>query len=323
MPIHSLFRPVLVALAVACAPGALAACSKPPEVTAESLAAQHPLTEQHEPGAVTMTVAGDGQVSVLVKDRSGKPIEEGVSGTLSVKVPGKDAAPATVELKPAPKSGGVLTAKVPPFEDDLTEVNYEIKVGGDALKGVLHVPHGGTKELDESATANSDPKLEGKKGPNGGTLQRVGDDIVEIVADKSTGELRVYVLDLDLKPVPIGERQIKLAITTTAGSEVVVLAPGAERAYFTGKLTAKVNPVKITVVLTEGDHTDVVLCNYHPGTTIVVGPAAPGIAILVATSWAVVVQQPRVVVDAPVVVVRKGKGKGKFHIKKRGVHIKF
>jgi hypothetical protein len=323
MPIHTLLRSMLVTLALAGASATVPACSKTPNVTAENIDDNWALTEQQEPGSVTMSVAGDGQVKVLVKDRNGKPIEEGVSGTLSARIPGKQAPPVNAELKPEPRSGGVLTASVPPFQEDLTEVSYEIKVGNDALKGVLHVPRGGTKELQESAKANADPSLEGKKGPNGGILQVVGDDRLEIVADKTTGEVRVYVLDADLKPVAIGEREIKLAITTSAGAEVLVLAPGPQKAYFTGKLSAKVNPVKITVVLTEGDHTDVVLCNYRPGTVIVVGPSAPGIAILVAVNWVVV--RPTVVVqgDRDVVVVRKGKGKGKFRFKKRGVHISF
>jgi hypothetical protein len=104
---------------------------------------------------------------------------------------------------------------------------------------------------------------------------------------------------------------------------VVVLAPGPAGAYFTGKLSVKVNPVKITVVLTEGDHTEVVLCNYRPGRVIVVGASAPEIVLLVATSWAVVVR-PTVVIDAPVVIHRKGKGKHKHHFKRGGgVHISF
>ncbi|AUX21214.1 uncharacterized protein SOCEGT47_016930 [Sorangium cellulosum] len=306
---------MLVALAIACAGLASPACSKSPQITAERIEESGALTEQHEPGSVVMTVAPDGQVTVLVKDSDGKPIEEGVSGTLTVKAPGGGEAPLAVELAPRPGSGGLLVAKLPALEGDLTEVGYELKARGSSLKGVLHVPRGGTPELAENARENEGVKVDGVKGPNGGVLQPVGDDLVEIVADQETGDVRVYVLDLNLKPVPIGEREIKLALTAGAGSEVITLVPGPDRLYFAGKLAVKVNPTKITVVLKHGGRTEVVLCGYRPGAVIAVGPGAPVIAILVAAPWVVQVDaRPTVVVHddhRKVIVVRKGKGKGK------------
>ncbi|CAN91976.1 hypothetical protein predicted by Glimmer/Critica [Sorangium cellulosum So ce56] len=327
MRIQRCLRSMVVALGVASAALVSSACSKSPQITAESMEDNWALTEQHEPGSVVMTVAQDGQVTALVKDRDGKPIAADVSGSVSVKVPGKGGAPMSAALVPEPKSGGVLLAKLPPLEDDLTEVSYELKVKGEPFKGVLHVPRGGTRELQESAREHQTTQLDGTKGPSGGVLQPVGDDIVEIVADKESGDLRVYVLDLNLKPVPIGEREIKLAIQTASGPDVIVLAPGPDRLYFTGKLDVKVNPTKITVVLKEGGHTHVVLCGYRPGAVIVVGPSAPVIGILVATTWAVKVDvKPTVVVhddddDGRVLVIHKhkhkhkGKGKGKWHWK--------
>lgn len=318
MRIQGCLRSVLVAMALASTALVSPACSKSPEITAESIEESGALTEQHEPGSVVMTVAQDGRVTALVKDRDGKPIAEGVSGSVSVKVPGKDGAPVTAELAPQAKSGGVLLAKIPPLEDDLTEVGYELKVKGEPFQGVLHVPRGGTRELEENARENQAHKVDGLKGPNGGVLQPVGDDIVEIVADKDSGEARVYVLDANLKPVPIGEREIKLAVHTPSGPDVIVLAPGPDRLYFTGKLRVKVNPTKITVVVKHGGRTDVVLCGYHPGSVIVVGPSAPAIGILVAAAWAVKVDvKPTVVVhdddddDGRVIIVHKHKHKHK------------
>lgn len=326
------FGRVLVALAIASTAVTLPACGKTPAITAETMDEQAALTEQQEAAKVVWMVAPDGQVSVLVKDAEGKPLEKGVSGTVTMPGSSKDASPVTAELVPEPKAGGVLTAKLPKLEGDLTQVNYTLKVNGQAADGVLHLPDGGTKELVESAKENLDPKLEGQKGPNGGVLQVVGDDVIEIVADKTNGNVRVYVLDDSLKPVVVGERKIRLAVAG-ASAEVIDLTPEPKGLYFQGKLSITVNPVKITVVVTERDRTDVVLCGYHPGTVIVVGPRAPGIAIFVAVNWNVDV---KVVTPRPVIVVdhddvhihvHKGKGKGKFHHHKKhgrgGVEIRF
>src|SRR5262249_49315367 len=137
----------------------------------------------------------------------------------------------------------------------------------------------------------------GKKGPNGGVVQVVGDDIIEIVADKNSGQLRVYVLDTDFKPVPIGERKVTLGFVGPT-TEIVVPESGPGGAYFVGKLSAKVNPIKITVGVryhgTLHDALHVALVGYRPGITIVVGAAAPPIVLLVATPW-VVVTPPAVI----------------------------
>ncbi len=151
---------------------------------------------------------------------------------------------------------------------------------------------------------------EDKKGPNGGVVQVVGSDVLEIVADKSTGQVRVYVLDDDLKVVAVGKRKVKLA--AVAGSpDFVELQPEPKGLFFTGKFSGKSNPVKLTVVLYEEDHPEpvVVLCGWKPTKVIVVGPGAPVVMpIFVVVNWA-----PVVVVDQgpPVIIINHGKGKGK------------
>ncbi len=55
----------------------------------------------------------------------------------------------------------------------------------------MHLPAGGTKELDENAKEATKIKIPvGQKGPNGGVLQVVGDDVVEVVAGKKNGAVR-------------------------------------------------------------------------------------------------------------------------------------
>jgi len=323
MQISRLVRSMLLALALGSTAAALPACSKP-EVTAENIADQGVMVEQHDGASVVWAVKPDGQVKALVKDADGKPVEAGVKGTLTVKPPAAGVPEAKAELVPEERTGGVLMTAIPQLEADLTEVTYDLKVGDKPLKGVLHLPKGGTKELFDNAKVSAEAKLEGKKGPNGGIVQVVGDDTIEIVADKNSGKVRVYLLDKDLKPVEIKDRKLKVKLALSgAEAETVELAPGPKGLFFEGKVKIKINPHKITVVLVENGHVDVVLCGWHPGGVIIVGPSAPVIAIFVVTKWDidVVVKPPVVVVhdddddddDGKVIVIgKKGKGKGKW-----------
>lgn len=312
-----LFRAGFVVLALTAAI-ALPACSKKeepakPEITAENAAAQEAITEQHEPATVSWVVAPEGKLKATFKAPDGAALGTSVTGSVTVKPVKADAKPVTAKLV-YDTEAGVHTAEFPALDADLTEVSYDVSVKGKPIKGALHVPRGGTRELVATAKVSADVKLpEGKKGPNGGVIQVVGEDVIEVVADMKSGETRVYVLDDDFKPIAVGKRKVKIAVVGSA-PETVELVAEPQGLYFTGKLTVvKTNPHRLTVVFT-GERSPepiVVLCGYHPGTVIVIGPSAPTIGLFVAVAWA-----PAVVVvpTPPVVVVHgKGKGKGKGH----------
>ncbi|MDI1447267.1 hypothetical protein [Polyangium sp. 6x1] len=329
MRLEKLLHSTLVALSLA-AVAALPACSKKDdkveaeaEVTAENIAAEDAITEQHEAATVTWAVAPEGKVKARFKSPDGAPLDDGVTGTVIVKPARKGAEPVTAKLVFDAKAG-VHTADIPKLEDDLTEVSYDVQVKGKPLKSTLYVPKGGTHELVATAKVSAEAKIpEGKKGPNGGVLQVAGDDLIEIVADVKTGESRVYVLDDDLKPMPVGKRKVKLAVVANA-PEFVELDAEPKGLYFTGKFVVKTNPHKLTVVVypEEAPTPVVVLCGWHPGAVVVVGPSAPVVGLFVVANWA-----PIVVVPAPPIVVVKGKGKGHWHWKGKGkgpkVHVHF
>jgi hypothetical protein len=280
---------LLATLAMVMATGGvmLTGCSKSSdgaEVTAENIeGAEDVIAEANDTGSMVWRVTPEGQVKVLVKSPDGKPVEQDVSGTLTWQGPsGETKVPLTFD-----KDEKLLVAAAPKLEADLTEVKYEIKVGDRSWNGALHLPAGGTKAIVEGAKKASLKDIpKGKVGPNGGIIQVVGDDVVEVVADKDTGETRVYILDADLKPVAIGDRKVKLGFVG-ASSETVVLNPGPGNLYFVGKVSAKINPVKVTISITYVDHTDVVIVGYHPGKVIVVGAGAPVVKVLVTPVWKV------------------------------------
>jgi hypothetical protein len=316
-----LLRGLLVVLAVTVA-AALPGCKKKSpsgttDVTAEANAVEvnisrdEALTEQNDAGTVTWVVSPDGQVRARFKTPDGALIKSGVSGTLTVKGLKKGDKPVTVKLEPDANTG-LYVATIPKLGADLTEVGYEIDVNGKPVKGAMHLPRGGTKALVTTARAAAENKLpEGKKGPHGGVVQVVGSDILEIAADEKTNQVRVYALNDDLKPVAVGKRRVKLGVVSST-PEMIELEAEPKQMYFTGKLSVKANPTKLTVALYEDDAPEpvVVLCGWHPGAVIVVGAGAPVLLLFAIASWPDVV-----IIDPRPVIIVTGKGKGKHRFK--------
>lgn len=296
--LNNLLTATLLAMVMASGSVTLAGCSKSSDgsdITAENIEGNEDVVaEANDTGSMVWRVTPEGQVQVLVKSPDGKPIEQDVSGTLTWQGPsGETKVPLTYD-----KDQKLLVAAAPKLEADLTEVKYEIKVADKSWTGALHLPAGGTKAINEGAKKADLKNIpKDKAGPNGGVIQVVGEDVVEVVADKDTGETRVYILDADLKPVAIGDRKVKLGFVGST-SETVILNPGPGNLYFVGKVSAKINPVKVTVCITYVDHTEVVVIGYHPGKVIVVGAHAPVVKVLVTPVWKVDVK-----VKAPGVIV--------------------
>lgn len=252
--------------------------------SADVAIADDALVEEHDAGSVAWTVSADGSVKARVGDAEGKQIKKDVSGTLAWKSPAADAKAEVKSIALAlDASTGLLVAAGPKLEADLTEVAYTLSVSGKPWSGTLHLPAGGTAELVASAKASAEASaaLEGKLGPHGGTIQIIGDDRFEIVAD-GAGEVRVYLLGPDLKAIAIGERKITLAINAEANApEVVVLLPAPGKLYVKGKLKANVDPVRITLAVNVDGKARVALVGFKPGARLAIGAKAPRIKLQV------------------------------------------
>jgi hypothetical protein len=222
------------------------------------------LVEEHEEGTVAWRIDSDGQVKAAVTASAGTQIKQDIGGTLVYKLPSGE--PKTVPLAVDAKTG-LLVAAGPKLEADLTEVNYTVTVSGKPWSGVLHVPVGGTAALVTSAKATAEVKLP-DVGPHGGSIQVVGDDRLEMVSDAS-GEVRVYVLDADLKAVTnIETRTIRLGFVAER-SEMLVLRPSPVGLFFVGRLGAAIDPFKVTVSVNIGGSTRVALWGYRPGVRVI------------------------------------------------------
>jgi hypothetical protein len=261
--------------------GASMAGCKGAAATAEAIRASGAtVAEQHEGGSVTWLVKPDGTVSAVLEDSARKPLPKAVVGDVTFAPAG--AAEGKVSPVAFDEKTGVLTAAGPKLDAELTDVRYALVVDGKPWNGVLHLPRGGTKELVEDAKVQA--AAAGRVGPKGGVLQVVGNDRVEIVADRSSGEVRAYVLDADLKPVDPGDRRITLALDGEA-PEVLVLTPEPRGHYVFARLKRKVDPTRITIVVASHGEAHTCLVGWQPGALLVVGPAAPRVRIVVVPAW--------------------------------------
>ncbi|WP_433933061.1 hypothetical protein AB3662_02655 [Sorangium cellulosum] len=291
--LSGVFAMLLIAAATGCGKGEQqveANATAEVTATAESAIGEGAYVEEHESGKAAFNVAADGNVKAAVTGPDGKPIREDVGGTLLWKdASGEEkTVPLTLDAKT-----GLLVAAGPKLEADLTQIGYTLNVAGKPWSGTLHVPAGGTAELHANAKGAADLGLpEGKLGPHGGRIEIVGDDRLELLVDEATGEVRVYVLDVDLKPVDIGERKVTLGVVADA-PQVVVLAPVAATAtagvaagaYLTGKLALAADPLKVTIAVRNAGRSAVALCGYRAGAAFAVHAHAPRVKVRMKTDW--------------------------------------
>lgn len=187
-------RPIWTGVWLACALLALAAgCNRNTDATADPQAAdaqQAGLVEERDDGKLEWIVDSEGRVRVKVTPNEGAA--PSLSGALMLEG----------ESHALTSRGTELEGTIPKLTDELTTIAYSIKVGDSTWDGSIQVPPGGTKDLVEVPTISVN---EGTKGPHGGVVDVVGDQRVEIVMDEKSGEVRVYLLDENLQPIPVGD----------------------------------------------------------------------------------------------------------------------
>jgi hypothetical protein len=304
----------LRALPIGCIVLAALACSCRKEITAESIEkSPDAITEQRPAGSASWIVQPDGTVHAALRGPDGKPVAQPVAGQITFESP--DGPPTSVPVQYDPRTG-VLSAAGPKLDADITPVKYTLTVGDTPWNGTIGVPPGGTHDLAETGQLQTSlpPNT---VGPNGGVVQMVGPDRVELVANKRTGDVRAYVLDADNHPVDPGERKITVEI---AGPhpELVALAPEPQGHFVVGHAPAIVDAPQVTLAVHAHGTTHACLVGWSPGSVVVVGPGAPRVHVLAVDAWPdevvevherhgkhgeVVVGAPGVVVDAPRVVV--------------------
>lgn len=208
----------------------------------ELIAKESTIAEHQQGGTIFVHVEGDGEAQLVVKNSAKTVVTRGVEGRVVVS---DDAggAPTEVELKADPERG-VFTAKLPPLDAPATTVTYALVMDGKTLKGSLVLPEGGTAELAEASVAKEDDL---EKGERGGVVQEVAGAKMEVVADSSSGEVRVYPFDAAERP-----EKIELAVDVRGDSERIELEWDAE-GYFVADFRPGWVPRKTTLIVTGGD----------------------------------------------------------------------
>ncbi len=235
-------------------------------------------------GSVGWVLENDGAVKADVRDKSGNPVADDFAGTLAA---GDGADRKIVAL--APLDGTTLFgATLPSFASDLTAVTYALKQGADAFNGTFYVPAGGSSVLTEPpAAAPAAPAATGTAapaapattggtqaamapttttavGPNGGVVQMIGDQRVELVSDQATGEVRAYLLDAANKIMPLGDRKITLGVVADH-PELVTLQPAEGGNYAVASWGIKIDPLSLTIAVRDGKRVHAGVIGWRPG----------------------------------------------------------
>jgi hypothetical protein len=236
------------------------------------------LVDKFENATIGWVVDGDGHVRAAVEGSDGKPLAKDVTGTLVYKA--ADGSSKTVALSPDAKSGELVAAG-PKLDAPLTEVDYTVVAGGKPIGGTMYLPKGGTTAIAAEAKIAVDAGI--ATGPHGGHVERVGNDLVEIVASKN-GEVRAYVLDIDRNVIAPGARKVVLGVTADR-PEVVVLEPEPSGRFLVGRWHVHGEPKHMTVGVEMGGEVHTVLAGWHPGVIVVAEPVAVVPHVVVVEQW--------------------------------------
>lgn len=256
------------------------AASAPPAAEPAPGSPSSTIVEESDLGTITWRITQEGHVEAVVKRPDGAAVTKEMTGALTWP---SDAADDEREM--TLDAEGRLVADGPPLAADLVEIDYALVIEGKPWNGVLHVPRGGTQAIDADARADAAANIDpGKKGPNGGVIQRIGGDLVEVVADSTTGEMRVYLLGPSYEVIDPGERRIRLGyVADYAETLEMEREPGG--LFFVTRVRTRLDPLRVTLAVGLGAAVHVGIVGFHAGARLGCGGRARAIPLMVERRW--------------------------------------
>ena len=222
-------------------------------------------------GTVSWTVRPDGSIAASVQSDDGAK----TTGTVLWREGDQDRSAPLVE-----DTRGALAASGPKLTADVTDIRYTLQHGDSPpVQGVLQVPPGGTAQLSADAKASASLAVDtNATGPHGGTVQAVGDDRIEVVADD--GQVKAWLLNAKLQPMTasIDGRTITIAAADDA-PHTITLTFDATLGVYVGKWTMEEDPKRLTIVVKKGGVVHATLAGYKPGVALACGEKAPRIKV--------------------------------------------
>lgn len=249
--------------------------SAPPAVlgTDPLFADEGAIVEASEDGSSAFVVDPEGRVTAALAGPDGKPTTD---RTVKLNFVNDGAtAPRDVLLIPDSERR-YLTGHGPTLDADITPVSYEITGGPKPIRGVLHIPRGGTKALVTSSAVVAAAHVAPVLGPHGGRIERVGDDDVELLIDPDSGEARAWVI-VDGKVVPPNDREVGLYLD----GRYVDCWPDQNDSFYV-KLDARFEVRalhKVSLALTTHEHVHAVVWGFRPHVAVYI--ARPAIDVRV------------------------------------------
>jgi hypothetical protein len=217
------------------------------------------LAEKTDQGTLYWDVKSNGSTELVIKDAAGNVVTSGVTGQVAYEPLGGVDPEVALEAK---GDTGVWLADGPDLDDELTLVSYTLIVKGRPWTGTLHVPSDGTEGLVETAKLNAVAEV---KGPHGGTIQVLGKQRFEVVADAGSAQMRVYLVgDAKVRP-----KHVRFAVDAER-PELVELEWDPD-GYYVAEVTVERPRAATLVVVDDDDDVRVALIGHRPGVVVMIG----------------------------------------------------
>jgi hypothetical protein len=269
------------------------------------------IVQEKQGAKVELVPMQDGTVRAYLSDANWQP--QKATGEVKMTIAADSYAPTDVVMAPA--EGGAYLVGTLPGAAPQAPANVTLAFPAGVNFAYNNVPF--TASVAPSVQVAAPTVVAGVPAgfvaPHGGTVTRVGDNLVEVVI-MPKGEVQTYAYTLDAQPIAIAEISIpEIQITHNNKPYKVKLKPHASDPYLVGYIDAKVEiPAHAEVIVACPKPVKIKGVIYEPS-VIVFTPLVIATPVIVVTPAAIIT--PGVFIEVGIGHSHSHKGKGKGHYK--------